>query len=87
VHQHRDPGEVDIGKNDDRFRVEIDCKDLQPGRRVWSDMFYIGAGESGNYSIEGQVFADNLPAPQECTLTVTVRVEHTTLTLEELCAK
>lgn len=85
VHQRRDPGEVDIGKNDDRFRIEIDCKDLQPGRPVWSDTFYIGARESGHYSIEGHVFADNLQGPQECELIVTVKVEHTTLTPKDLC--
>jgi hypothetical protein len=33
----RNPGEVRIDKNDERFRVEIDCGNLQPGRRVWSD--------------------------------------------------
>lgn len=86
VHR-RDPGEVDIDQNDDRFRIEIDCKDLQPGRRVWSDTFYIGAGQSGDYPIQGYVFADNLPAPQEFTLTVTADVAHTTLTIAELCAK
>jgi hypothetical protein len=44
-------------------------------------------GDSGDYPLQGQVFADNLPVPQYCTLTVTADVEHTTLTLEELCAK
>ncbi len=87
VHQRRDPGEVDIDRNEDRFLIEIDCKDLQPGRRVRSDRFYIGAAESGNYAIEGHVFADNLPAPQACELKITALVEQTTLTLEELCAK
>jgi hypothetical protein len=86
VHR-RDPGVVDIDQNDDRYRIEIDCKDLQPGRQVWSDRLYIGAGRSGDYPLQGQVFADNLPVPQQFTLTVTADVEHTTLTLEELCAK
>ena len=86
LHQRRDPGEVDIDRNDDRFRIEIDCKDLQPGRRVWSDRFYIGAGQTGDYPMLGQVFADNLPTPQEFMLTVTADVEHTTLTIEELRA-
>ncbi len=87
VHQRRDPGEVDIDRNHDRFRIEIDCKDLQPGRRVRTDRFYIGAGESGDYPLQGQVFADNLPTPQEFTLTVTADVQHTTFAVEELCAK
>src|ERR1035438_7835922 len=46
VHQRRNPGEVDIDRNGDRFRIQIDCKDLQPGRRVWSDRFYIGAART-----------------------------------------
>jgi hypothetical protein len=86
VHR-RDPGEVDVDQNEDRFRIEVDCKDLQPGRQVWSDTFYIGAGHSGDYPIQGQIFADNLPVPQQFTLTVSAEVEHTALTLEELRAK
>ena len=86
VHQ-RSPGDVDIDKNDDRFRIVIDCQDLQPGRRVWSDRIYIGAGETGDYPIHGHVFADNLPTPQEFTLTVTAEVTQTTLTIEDICGK
>ena len=86
VHR-RDPGEVEINRNDERFRIEIDCKDLQPGRRVWSDTFYIGAGQTDDYPINGHVFADNLPTPKEFTLTVKAEVEQTTLAVKELCAK
>ncbi len=85
-HRHS-PGAVNINKNDERFRIEIDCQDLQPGRRVWSDKFYIGVGQSGEHPIEGHVFADNLPVPQEFTLTITADVAHTTLTVEEICGK
>lgn len=83
----RDPGEVEIDRNDNRYRIEIDCKDLQPGRRVWSDQFYIGAGRSGDYPLQGHVFADNLPTPHQFILTVIAEVENTTLTVEDLCAK
>jgi hypothetical protein len=86
VHR-RNPGEVYINRNDERFRIEIDCGDLQPGRQVWSDTFYIGAGHTGDYQIKGHVFADNLPTPQEFTLTVSAKVEQTTLSVKELCAK
>lgn len=84
---HRSPGGLDIDKNEDRFRIVIDCQDLQPGRRLWSDKFYIGAGETGDYPIHGQVFADNLPTPQAFTLTVTAEVEKTTLSIEDICGK
>jgi hypothetical protein len=80
----RDPGEVEIDDNTDRFRIVIDCKDLQPGRRVWSDKFYIGAAPTGDYPINGEVLADNLPAPQPFTLTIVATVDETTLSLKEL---
>lgn len=82
----RDPGEVAIDKNDERFRVEIDCRDLQPGRRVWSDIFYVGKGQTGDLTLNGQVFADNLPQPKDFTLTVSVTVAGTSMTVDELCS-
>ena len=82
----RDPGEVDIAKNDKRFRVEFDCGDLQPGRRVWSDVFYIGKEASGNLSLCGLLFADNLPQPKDFVLTVSVTVTKTAMTVDELCS-
>ncbi|MBS1859475.1 MAG: hypothetical protein JST11_29140 [Acidobacteria bacterium] len=83
----RDPGDVDINRNDDRFRIEIDCQDLQPGRRVWSDTFYIGAARTDDYQIHGHVYADNLPMPHAFTLTVTAEVTQSALPVDELCAK
>jgi hypothetical protein len=82
----RDPGEVTIDKNDERFRVEIDCRDLQPGRRVWSDIFYVGKGQSGDVTLSGQVFADNLPQPKDFTLSVSVTVAETSLSVDDLCS-
>jgi hypothetical protein len=51
---------------------------------VWSDRFYIGAGRREDYQLRGQVFADNLPTPQEFTLTITADVQQTSLTVKEL---
>jgi hypothetical protein len=82
----RNPGEVRIDKNDERFRVEIDCGNLQPGRQVWSDVFYIGKGVSGDLALCGLIFADNLPHPQDFTLTVSVTVTKTAMTVDELRA-
>jgi len=80
------PGEVGIDKNAQRFRVEIDCGDLQPGRRVWSDVFYIGKDASGDLSLCGLVFADNLPQPRDYALTVSVSARKTRMTVDELCS-
>lgn len=78
------PGEVAISENDERFRIEIDCGDLQPGRRVWSDIFYVGKLPNGDLSLPGLVFADNLPQPKDFSLTVSVTVSVTTMTVNEL---
>ena len=80
----RSHGEVTIDKNDERFRVEIDCGSLQPGRRVWSDSFYIGMGATGDLRLSGQVFAENLPQPMDFTLLISVTVTRTGMTVAKL---
>ncbi len=82
---HRNaPGTVDIDKNSERFRIEIPCGDLQPGRRIWSDVFFIARGETGDLSFQGLAFAANLPQPERFTLTVSITVTKTTMTVDEL---
>lgn len=78
------PGDVTIDRNDERFRIDIDCGKLQPGRRVWSDVFYIGIGTSGDVPLAGQVFAENLPQPKDFTLTIRANVTKTRLSLAQL---
>lgn len=80
------PGEVSIDENDQRFRIEVDCGDLQPGRQVWSDVFYIGKVESGKFSLNGLLFADNLPQPKEVALTASVTMKKTVMVIDELCS-
>jgi hypothetical protein len=80
----RDPGEVVIDRNDERFRVEIDCGSLQPGRRVWSDVFYIGKRASGDLPLSGRVFAENLPQPEEFMLLISVQVTETKMSVAQL---
>lgn len=82
----RDPGAVSIDENEERFRVEIDCGHLQPGRRVMSEVFNIGKGSSGSVSLAGVAFADKLPQPKEFELTVSAEVQRTKMSVAELCA-
>jgi hypothetical protein len=82
----RDPGAVSIDENEERSRVEIDCGHLQPGRRVLSDVFYIGKDASGSVSLAGVAFADKLPQPKAFELTVSAEVRRTKMSLAELCA-
>lgn len=82
----RRPGTVHIVENDERIGVEIECGHLQPGRRIWSDVLYIGKAASGDLSLSGQILADNLPQPKDFTLTVSFSVTKRTMTVDELCS-
>jgi hypothetical protein len=80
----RYPGQVTIDSNDDLYRIEIDCGDLQPGRNVWSDVLYLAKEASGEIEISGQIFAGNLPRPKNFILTASIKVLKVNLTLSEL---
>jgi hypothetical protein len=82
----KNPGEVTISRNSDRFCIIIDCGHLQPGRRVWSEIFFIGKRSSGDVTLRGLAFADNLPQPKTFTLVASVAVTETGLTVDELCS-
>lgn len=80
----REPGDVFIRTDDSVTKIEIDCGSLQPGRQVWTDKFFLGIAESGESSLQGQVFADNLPRPQQCALTIDAKVDQTSMTVDDL---
>jgi hypothetical protein len=80
------PGDVNIDKNDERVRIEIECGNLQPGRRVWSDVFYIGVRAGGEMPLSGQVFAENLPQPKDFSLMIAANVSTTRMGVAELMA-
>jgi hypothetical protein len=80
----RTPGDVTIDKNEERYRIGIECGDLQPGRRVWSDVFHIAMAESGELELAGRIYADNLPQPREFALAISTKVTRTTMSLKEL---
>jgi hypothetical protein len=77
-------GYVDIDGNDEEIKVEINCGSLQPGRRVWTDTFFLGVRESGDATLSGLIFAANLRTPLEFKLSIEAAVTETTVTLEEL---
>ncbi|MBD2258195.1 ATP-binding protein [Pseudanabaena sp. FACHB-2040] len=78
------PGSVCVNQTAGRLTVEIDCGDLQPGRRVFSDVFYIGKETENRDNLIGAVYADNLPCPSELTLTISASLSESSLTVEDL---
>lgn len=86
INSTKNPGDVTISRNTDRFCVTIDCGHLQPGRQVWSEIFFIGKRSSGDVTLSGLAFADNLPQPKAFALIASVAVTETVLTVDELCS-
>jgi len=84
VMHHNDPGSVNITTNDEQYRIDIDFGDLQPGRKIWSEQFFLGIKESGNYSLNGYIYADNLQKPKHILLSIAAKITTTTLTIDEL---
>ncbi|MEM1224047.1 MAG: ATP-binding protein [Planctomycetota bacterium] len=82
----RHAGYVEIDKNDQQMKLEVDCGDLQPGRRVWTDRFHIGIGASGEVELSGHIFAANLAKPQRVTLKINADIQRTEMTLDTLLA-
>jgi len=80
----RHPGYADIDSNEHRTKMQIDCGNLQPGRRVWTDTFYMGIAQSGVLELRGMVFAANLLEPKEFALSINADVTQTSMALEEL---
>jgi hypothetical protein len=80
------PGDVHIAREGDKIRIAIDCGNLQPGRTVWSEIFYFGRKTSGHVSLTGRIFADNLPRPKEFELTLACNVKQTSMSVPELKA-
>ncbi|MBL7188645.1 MAG: ATP-binding protein [Phycisphaerae bacterium] len=80
----RYPGDTTIDRNDDRYRIEIDCGDLQPGRQVWSHVFYLGKGDNAALELAGKIYAANLPKPEDFTLRIAVNIARTSMSVHEL---
>jgi hypothetical protein len=86
VSHGKKPGEVTIARHSDQFKITIDCGHLQPGRRVWSDAFFIGKRSSGDVALSGFVLADNLQQPQEFGLIASISVTESVMSVDMLCA-
>jgi hypothetical protein len=82
----RHVGHVAVNNNNQQMKVEIDCGNLQPGRKVWTDSFRLGIGQSGEVELKGHVFAANLTKPQEFSLKINAEIQRTSMTLDELFA-
>jgi len=66
----RDPGDVEVFESKKNARLVIECGNMQPGRRVPSDKFYVAVKESGPTAFSGRIFAATLEQPSSFGLTL-----------------
>lgn len=66
----RDPGDIEIFESTKNARLVIECGNMQPGRRVPSDKFYVAVRESGPTSLSGRIFAATLEQPKSFDVTI-----------------
>ena len=78
------PGHIEIDEDDDRYKIQIHFLNPQPGRRVWSDAFYLTVASAGTHQLQGHVYAANLPEAAPLALTIQAAVEHTSMTVDQL---
>jgi len=81
---HKYPGDVSIENNSERIIIKIDFGDLQPGRHIFSETFYVGSKISQEILLSVFAYADNLAIPTESTLKISVSSKRTSITFEQL---
>ena len=80
----RAPGDVDVVESKDGSRLEVECHNMQPGRKVWSDKFYIAVRTDGRAVMPGRIFAATLPPPTEFSLAIDASIEEESISVEQL---
>lgn len=75
---------ISISENEERILLEGEFGDIQPGRRIFSDIFFVGSRFTQELRVEGLVFGENIPNPVKFDLTVYAEIEETTMSITEL---
>jgi len=74
---------ISISDTSDEWLIKMEAGNLQPGRALISDVFYIAAAASTSVPVSGRVFADNLSAPQLVPLSIDADVKERSITWNE----
>lgn len=82
----REPGDVEIEKRKHHTTFTMECGNLQPGRQVWSETFFIGLASQELKALSGSLLAGNLSIPLAFSLTLGASVSQRELSVAELLA-
>lgn len=78
------PGRVEISTNGIDQTVAIEFDDLQPGRSVVSERFFIGVNKSGLHRLPVRIFSSSFSQSLERELIIDAQVKESKLTVDEL---
>ena len=77
-------GSISIEENKERYLIELESKNLQPDRRIWSDVFYLASLKSQKINFNVKIYASNLPKAKEENLIVTANIIEFDMTMQEI---
>lgn len=83
----RSDNQVAISKSHDVHQLAYDIGNLQPGRVVCTDSFFVGVMDTQDLEFSGRVFADNLRAPKDVSLQIRFRAGGDFISKETLMAE
>jgi hypothetical protein len=81
----RDPGDVEVFESTKNARLVIECGNMQPGRRVPSDKFYVAVRKSGPTSLSGRIIAATLEQPKSFAVTINATISVAEVSAKAIC--
>ena len=78
------PGDLAINRLSGMIKVEVLCGDVQPGRRIYSNQFYLGKRTEEKCSVLYIIYSDDLPEPIKGQLHISADLKHASYSLPDL---
>jgi hypothetical protein len=77
--------DINVALRDKEWTVDVNFGNIQPGAKAWTrNVLYIGSAVDTAISIDGFLYADNIPSPQPVNLNVKLDTTNRTLDIAEL---
>ncbi len=83
-HMLHTPGRTIIEIDEARQKLVIECMNIQPGREIQTEMFYLGVAQSGEAQVEAIIYAENLAEPRRCQLTINAKITDVNVHIDDL---
>ncbi|WP_216901154.1 helix-turn-helix domain-containing protein [Synechococcus sp. CCY 9618] len=78
------PGDLIINRLSGKIKVEVMCGDVQPGRRIYSDQFFLGKRTEEKNLVLYSIYSDDLPEPIKGQLDISAVLDHAVYSSSDL---